>query len=201
MFITIEGIEGAGKTTLAEALAEKLRDVGHTVVVTAEPGGGPVGDSIRKILLDPANSIVSRAELLLFEAARAQHVETVIRSALESGATVICDRYIDSSIAYQGAARGIGVEMVETLNDFATGGLKPDLTILLDLPASEGLKRQTKVDRVSAESLVFHEAVRQGFLNAAAREPERFIVIDASQSFEEVVAHAEKAILSKWRTN
>lgn len=190
LFITIEGIEGAGKTTLAAALAEKLRARGDDVIVTSEPGGGPVGESIRQILLDPSNSITDRAELLLFEAARAQHVETLIRPALERGAVVICDRYTDSSLAYQGAARGIGMEAVRSLNDFATAGLKPDRTILLDLPAREGLARQAKVDRVSSEGLAFHEAVRQGFLEAAQMEPERFVVIDASKPFELVLKEA-----------
>jgi len=194
IFITIEGMDGTGKTTLAAALAERLRAGGREVVLTSEPGGGPVGESIRKILLDPANSITDRAELLLFEAARAQHVETLIRPALERGAAVICDRYTDSSTAYQGAARGLGIDAVRRLNDFATGGLKPDLTILLDLPADRGLARQSKVDRVSSESMEFHKAVRQGFLDAAQAEPERFAVIDAAMPFELVVEEAAKAL-------
>lgn len=194
ILITIEGIEGAGKTTLAAALAERLRAGGREVVLTSEPGGGPVGGSIRRILLDPANSITDRAELLLFEAARTQHVETLIRPALERGAVVICDRYIDSSTAYQGAARGLGIDAVRQLNDFATGGLKPDITILLDLAADRGLERQLKVDRVSSESMAFHEAVRQGFLEAAGMEPERFVVIDASMPFELVMEKAVEAL-------
>ena len=196
LLITIEGIEGAGKTTLAAALAERLRSRGNEVVVTSEPGGGPIGERIRRILLDPSNSITDRAELLLFEAARAQHVETLIRPALERGAVVICDRYTDSSIAYQGAARGLGTEAVRQLNDFATGGLRPDLTILLDLPAQDGLARQSRVDRVSSEGQAFHEAVRQGFLEAAKAEPDAFVVIDASKPFQLVVEEAVEAVFS-----
>ena len=196
LFITIEGIEGAGKTTLAAALAERLRARGDEVVVTSEPGRGLIGERIRQILLDPSNSITDRAELLLFEAARAQHVETLIRPALERGAVVICDRYTDSSIAYQGAARGLGTDAVRQLNDFATGGLCPDLTILLDLPAQDGLARQSRVDRVSSEGQAFHEAVRQGFLEAAKAKPDAFVVIDASKPFQLVVEEAVEAVFS-----
>jgi len=196
LLITIEGIEGAGKTTLAAALAERLRGRGDEVVVTSEPGGGPIGERIRQILLDPSSLITDRTELLLFEAARAQHVETLIRPALERGAVVICDRYTDSSIAYQGAARGLGTDAVRQLNDFATGGLRPDLTILLDLPAQDGLARQSRVDRVSSEGQAFHEAVRQGFLEAAKAEPDAFVVIDASKPFQLVVEEAVVAVFS-----
>ncbi len=194
LFVSIEGVEGAGKSTLAAALRRELASRGLDVVVTAEPGGDAVARKIRKVLLDSANVISDRAELLLFEAARAQHVETVIVPALSRGAVVICDRYADSSVAYQGWARGQDVSLVETLNDYATGGLKPDLTILLDLPARAGLARQRKVDRLSSERLAFHEAVRKGFLSLAQAEPERFVVIDAALSLDEVIRLALEAV-------
>jgi dTMP kinase len=196
-FLTIEGVEGAGKSTLALELAKALREQGHEVVVTQEPGGSAVGNRIRELLLDKSNVISDQAELLLFEAARAQHVEETILPALNHGAIVICDRYADSSIAYQGYARKIGCETVKLLNDFATTGLKPDLTILLDLPVSEGLSRQQKTDRVSSEKLEFHEAVRQGFLELARAESDRFVVIDARQSVDVIIKKALEALGSK----
>jgi len=186
-FLTIEGIEGAGKSTLALELRKRLESQRLEVILTAEPGGCNVATGIRRLLLDPDNVISDRAELLLFEAARAQHVEMTILPALIRGAVVICDRFADSSLAYQGYARGIDLDTVKMLNTYATSGLKPDLTILLDLPAEIGLARQTKVDRVSSEKLAFHEAVRNGFLEIARAESERFIVIDATKSIDEIV--------------
>lgn len=193
-FLTIEGVEGAGKSTLAHELARALSKHGREVVVTQEPGGSALGNCIRELLLDSSNVIGDRAELLLFEAARAQHVEETIQPALDRGAIVICDRYTDSSIAYQGCARGIGCEIVRLLNDYATAGLKPDLTILLDLPAKDGLARQKKLDRVSLEKLEFHEAVRQGFLQLANDEPGRFVVLDARQSIDDIIESVLKAL-------
>jgi len=190
MFITIEGIEGSGKSTLAAALAKKLASRGMDVVVTAEPGGDPVGKRIRRLVLDAATEISERAELLIFEAARAQHVDVLIRPALERGAIVVCDRFADSSIAYQGYARKMDIALIKRLNEHATGGLKPDLTILLDMPAEEGLARQVKIDRFSKERLAFHEAVRRGFLEIAEADPERFFVVDATAGAREVAARA-----------
>lgn len=197
LFVTIEGVEGAGKSTLAFALQKRLAARGVESVVTAEPGGDPVAKKIRKVLLDSANEICDRAELLLFEAARAQHVVTVILPALERGDLVICDRYADSSTAYQGWARGLDVELVKTLNDYATGWLRPDLTILLDLPADSGLARQRKMDRMSSQRLAFHEAVRNGYLALARSEPERFVVIDAGQTHNEVLRLALEAVTGR----
>lgn len=193
-FLTIEGVEGAGKSTLAHELAKALRERGREVVVTQEPGGSALGNRIRELLLDKSSVIGDRAELLLFEAARAQHVDEKILPALNRGAVVICDRYADSSLAYQGYARKIDRDKVESLNNYATAGLKPDLTILLDLPAAEGLARQKKTDRVSSEKLEFHEAVRQGFIQLAKDEPERFVVLDARQSIDDIIKKALGAL-------
>lgn len=197
-FITIEGIEGAGKSTLAEALRQRLISNNLEVVLTREPGGGEIGDLIRDLLLDLGKQMSLRAELLLFEAARAQHVDEVIAPALGRGAIVICDRFADSSIAYQGRARGIEADTITCLNDFATQGLKPNLTILLDLAADAGLARQRSVDRISSEGLAFHESVREGYLAIARAEPDRVVVVDAARPFEEVLARTWEAV-SSWR--
>ena len=194
LFVTIEGIEGSGKTTLARALEKELEAQGLDVVVTVEPGGDRVGESIRTLVLDSSNDISDRGELLLFEAARAQHTDKVIRPALQRGAVVICDRFADSSTAYQGYARGIDLDTVRMLNDYATGGLTPGLTILLDLPAPDGLERQQTTDRFSAETVAFHEAVRKGYLSLAAEEPGRFVVIDAGMDRGAVLRRAMQAI-------
>ncbi len=195
-FVTIEGIEGAGKSSLSEALFERLSLYGREIVVTREPGGTKLGDSIRRVLLE-SEKLSDRAELLLFEAARAQHIDDVILPALGRGAVVICDRYTDSSIAYQSGARGIDAELVEELNRFATNGLSPNLTILLDLPAEVGLARQTKVDRISSEGIAFHESVRRGYLNQASAEPQRFVIVDATRSFDEVTREVTGIIAAK----
>jgi len=190
IFITIEGIEGSGKTTLASLIGERIAKSGRAVMITAEPGGSAVGEMIREIVLHSEEPISDKAELLLFEAARAQHVDAVIRPALEAGSVVICDRFADSSLAYQGYARGLGLEEIASLNAFATSGLVPDITILLDLPAEAGLARQRKIDRISSQDVAFHESVRKGFLALAKAEPDRFVVIDATQNIDSVLAAA-----------
>ena len=195
-FVTIEGIEGAGKSSLSKALFERLSLHGREIVVTREPGGTKLGDSIRRVLLE-SEKLSDRAELLLFEAARAQHIDDVKLPAQRRGAVVICDRYTDSSIAYQSGARGIDAELVEELNRFATNGLSPNLTILLDLPAEVGLARQTKVDRISSEGIAFHESVRRGYLNQASAEPQRFVIVDATRSFDEVTREVTGIIAAK----
>jgi dTMP kinase len=187
-FITLEGPEGSGKSTQVRLLAEALREQGKDVVLTAEPGGDLVAQEIRKIVLHSRSDIVPEAELLLYLAARAQHVRHIILPALEQGKVVVSDRYADSSFAYQGYARGINLDTLRKLNDFATGGLTPDLTILLDVPVEFGLERQQDRNRFEAESVEFHKKVRDGFLELAKLEPERWVVIDACGSVEEVAA-------------
>ena len=196
LFITLEGIEGSGKTTLAAFLAEYITAQGYKVILTAEPGGSAVGQQIRSILLHTTEQISHKSELLLFEADRAQHVDTVIRPALAEKSVIICDRYTDSTLAYQGYARGINVEEVRQLNSYATSGLEPDITILLDLPAEAGLARQRKIDRISSEDLAFHNAVRTGFLTIAKANPDRIVIIDATQQQQTVQSQAQQAIRS-----
>ena len=192
MFISFEGIEGSGKSTAQRLLAEHLQGLGHDPLLTREPGGCLLGRSLRPILLDArTRGLSTRAELYLFLADRAQHVAEVIRPALEAGQPVLCDRYVDSTLAYQGYGRGLDPERLRRINDMATGGLMPDLTLLLDLPVHCGLERAglrnrqegtvLSEGRFDAESLEFHERVRQGYRNLAAEEPERFAIIDAAQ--------------------
>lgn len=178
LFITFEGVEGAGKTTQIAKLREALERDGYSVVVTREPGGDALAEGVRSLILH--GDIEPRAELLLFLASRAQNVERVIRPPLEQGRIVLCDRFIDSSVAYQGVARGLGRDAVARLNTFATGGLVPDLTFLLDLSPEVGLARQTERNRMEEESLAFHLKVREGFLAEAANDRARFCVLDAA---------------------
>ena len=180
-FIAFEGGEGAGKSTQEALLADSLRLVGRSVVRTREPGGTPAGEAIRHVLLSPDfDGLDARAEALLFAAARGEHVAHVVRPALERGDVVICDRYLDSSVAYQGVGRDLGVDRVRDLSLWATGGLLPDLTVLLDVDPIVGLARFAGRDRLEAESIDYHRAVRQGFLDLAAAEPERYLVVDAA---------------------
>lgn len=188
-FITFEGIEGSGKTTQIRHLAEFLEERGHVVLLTREPGGCPIADDIRQILLHPDNTaMVPRAELLLYAAARAQHVAEVIRPALAEGKTVLCDRYTDATLAYQGYARGLSKALILDLNDIACDGLTPDLTLLLDMQVEDGLRRARTRNagsdappegRFELESLAFHARVREGYL-AIARDQARVHTIDAS---------------------
>ena len=185
MFITLEGPEGSGKSSQMPALAEFLQTAGYEVVLTREPGGTVVGDQIRDVLMKMENvAIVPRTEILLFLAARAQHVEELIRPALAEGKVVLCDRYGDSTLAYQGYGHRTDLETLRLLLNFATGGLTPDLTLLLDVPVREGMARKRKNDaewnRLDAYAEAFHERVRQGYLALAADDPERWQVIDAS---------------------
>jgi dTMP kinase len=187
-FITLEGIEGSGKTTQLLRLQEHLRTLGHKVAVTREPGGCRISDAIRSLLLDPGNdAIAPHTELLLYSAARAQHVAEFIIPALEQGKIVLCDRFADATTVYQGAGRGLDMTQLEAINRFASRGLVPDMTLLLDYPVEDGLHRARARNhngnlesegRFELESLGFHQRIRQGYLDLAARE-ERFRVIDA----------------------
>jgi dTMP kinase len=194
--IAFEGVEGAGKSTQLELLRRELERRGREVVVTREPGGTPVGERVRAVLLDPAADLDPRTEALLFAAARAQLVEQVIRPALERGAVVLCDRYLDSSLAYQGGGRGLGRGPVEEVNRFATGGLLPDLVVLLDLDPAQGLRRREgDRDRIEAQDLGFHRRVRDAFRELAAGDPKRFAVVDAAGPVAEVAGRVHAAAL------
>jgi dTMP kinase len=194
--IAFEGVEGSGKSTQLELLRRLLEERGREVVVTREPGGTPAGERVRALVLDPAVELHPRAEALLFAAARAELVEAVIRPALERGAVVLCDRYLDSSLAYQGGARGLGRGPVEQINRFATGGLLPDLVVLLDLDPAAGLARRPRdPDRIEAQDLGFHRRVRDAFRDLAAAEPGRFAVVDAAAPVEEVADQIRAAVL------
>lgn len=190
MFLTVEGVEGSGKSTLLDALAARLEAEGRPVMRTREPGGSSLGTHIRPLVLSTGQKPDPRAELFLFLADRAQHVAEVVKPALAAGTLVLCDRYADSTIAYQGYGRGMDVDWLQRLNDFATGGLWPDLTLLLDISPEVGLIRATRRNattglsraegRFEAETLAFHERIRQGFLTRARRYPGRFRVFDAT---------------------
>jgi dTMP kinase len=198
VFITFEGVEGAGKTTQLERLATELRRLGRPVVVTREPGGTVLGERVRELVLDKATGdIAPRSEALLFAAARAQHVAAVIRPALDRGQDVLCDRFVHSSLAYQGVARGLGVEEVEGINRWATGGLWPDLVVLLDVDPKVGLDRAEGVDRFQAEQLAFHETVRRAFDELAGRDPDRFVRVDARAGLDEVSARVLAAVMTR----
>ena len=192
IFITLEGGEGAGKSVQAEALACRIEARGLTVVRTREPGGTPLGERLREILLDLAGTGIDLApmtETLLFVAARAELVASVIAPALGRDDVVVCDRFADSTLAYQGYGRGVELAAIDQLNDIATQGLRPDLTVLLDLPVEEGLARTGaagQADRFGREDKAFHERVREGYRALAAEEPERWLVVDASEPVDMV---------------
>lgn len=192
MFITFEGPEGSGKSTLVAALAERLRASGADVLVTREPGSGDVGRSIRQLLLE-GGDLDYRCELFLFLADRAQHVATEIRPALTEGQVVLCDRYADSTVVYQGYGRGLEIGRLKDLNTFATGGLTPQLTFLLDIDPEDGLKRIKVKDRLDDEVIEFHQRVREGFLTEA-RLDSRWKVLDASGSPAQVLTQASSLL-------
>ena len=203
MFITLEGPEGSGKTTAVEAAVKALEEKGYQIVRTREPGGTPIAEQIRNVILDKANTNMDpRTEALLYAASRRQHLVEKVWPALKEGKIVICDRYLDSSLAYQGGARGLGIENILNVNLFATENTFPDLTLLFDITPEEGLKRisanaNREVNRLDLEKLDFHHKVRNTFLELAKRYPERFVIIDASKSREEVAKATLDAILSR----
>jgi dTMP kinase len=203
VFITLEGVEGSGKTTQAALLADSLRAAGHRVIVTHEPGGTRAGQAIRAIFLDPAVSLEVAAELLLVLADRAQHVREKLKPALAAGEIVISDRYADSTVAYQGYGRGVDLNFLRELNRLATDGTMPDLTIVLDCRVPTGLARiQSRMSRAAArrpdrfegESAEFHTRVREGFLDIARAEPERVAVVDSEQPLETVSAEIRRRV-------
>jgi len=206
-FISFEGIEGSGKSTQIALLAQALRAQGHEVIVTREPGGTATGQVLRRLLLEPsATPLVSGAELLLMLADRAQHVQEVIVPALQADNVVISDRFVDSTIAYQGYGRGLDSDLLARLNSFACGGYMPSLTFVLDLPVTEGLRRAGQrrgttagADHFEAESVAFHERVRTGYLEVARTNPHRVCLIDAARSVE--VIHQEILAIVQNRLN
>ncbi|EON74622.1 dTMP kinase [Lysinibacillus sphaericus] len=193
LFITFEGPEGAGKTTVIQKITERFAEKNINVLATREPGGIEIAEKIRTIILNPAHTAMDeRTEALLYAAARSQHYFEKVRPALDAGKIVICDRFIDSSLAYQGYARGIGVNEVLSINEFAIGKELPDITILFDLAPEVGLARihahdEREVNRLDVESLAFHEKVREGYLQLVERYPERIRVINADQNIEHVI--------------
>lgn len=199
--ISFEGIEGSGKSTQVKALAGYLRSKGHNVIETVEPGGTKIGNKIRELLLDPGNDMDPMAELLLYYSSRAQHVREIIYPAILDNNIVITDRFIDSTVAYQGYARGIEMGLINTLNDIVVPDMKPFLTFLLDLDVEEGLRRNRqaqKEDRFELETVEFHNRVRKGFHQIAAEEPERIKIIDTSVSAEEVSRKIIKTLEESW---
>ena len=209
MLITLEGIEGSGKTTQIRAMARWLEAAGHSCLTTREPGGTAIGGQIRRVLLHPENDdLAPGAELLLYVADRVQHLESVIRPALAAGQVVICDRFFDATLVYQGYARGLDKRMIRQLHQLTCQGLTPDLTVLLDLEPEEGLSRawqRIHADRAHAqesrfekEQLAFHRRVREGYLELARREPNRFAVIDAAGDVQCVQASIETVLASRF---
>jgi dTMP kinase len=200
-FFSFEGGEGSGKTSVTRLLKEYLESLGHTVVLTREPGGITIAEQIRFVILDVNNTAMDdRTEALLYAAARRQHLVEKVVPALEKGTTVLCDRFVDSSMVYQGVARGLGIDEVYNINLFATGGLLPDKTFWLDISPEVGFARITanslrEVNRLDLESLAFHQKVRDGYIELSKRFPERIIRIDAEQPLEAVLSDIKKQLL------
>lgn len=203
LFITFEGCEGSGKTTHSKLIVKLLKEKGYSVVHTREPGGTRFAESVRKVLLDPKNRITSIAELLLYEASRAQHVAEIILPALKQSKIIICDRYTDATLAYQGYARGLSTKLIENLNEIATQKTHPDLTIIFDIPVEEGLLRARSVktgalknagDRLEQESVEFHRKVRQGYLRLAKKERSRIKVVTNKNDINETHRDVKRII-------
>ncbi|MFZ1667052.1 MAG: dTMP kinase [Trichococcus flocculiformis] len=194
IFITIEGPDGSGKTTALQQVVPRLQqEMNRKVVATREPGGSPIAEKIRSLILDPSHTDMdSRTEALLYAASRRQHLIEKVLPVLESGDVIFCDRFVDSSIAYQGYARGIGEEGIREINQFATEGIEPDVTLYIDVPAEVGIQRihanldEREYNRLDQEKLAFHEKVRAGYLQLAKANPERIVVVDGTMNREEV---------------
>lgn len=202
LFVTFEGPDGAGKSTQVRHASQRLSDDGWDVAVTREPGGTDLGEQVRELLLGSGDyAIVPHAEALLMTAARAQHVHEVISPALERGAIVLCDRFADSTLAYQGAGRGLPVQELEQLQSFALGPLRPDLTVLLDIPAERGLERRQRsgspLNRLDQDHLAFHERVRAWYVHAAELEPDRWVTLDATRDPGDLAEAIHRCILER----
>lgn len=206
LFITMEGPDGAGKTSVIKELLPRLQaKTTKNIISTREPGGSNIAESIRGIILDVNHQEMDvRTEAILYAAARRQHLTDIVLPTLANEDMIFCDRFVDSSIAYQGVARGIGVEEIRQLNHFATAGLRPDITLYLDVPSEVGLERiykargERQFDRLDQEGLAFHQKVRQGYLALVAEEKERFIMVDATAPIEEVVEKCYNSIVEKF---
>ncbi len=202
MFITFEGIDGSGKSTQIQLLKEMLEKRNYVVTILREPGGNILSEQIRQLLLDSKEQVDPRCELLLFTAARAQLVGSVIRPALEAGNIVICDRYIDSSVAYQGYGRGLSIESIESINDFATAGLIPDITFIFDLSVDDAAKRagfrsndnQTKPDRMERSGDAFFERTKQGYLEIAKKSDRNIFIINANDAMNDIREQVESIV-------
>jgi len=201
LFITLEGPDGSGKTTVALAIVQKLKDMGYEVVHTREPGGIDIAEQIRNVILNPANTAMdARCEALLYAASRRQHLVEKVIPAINAGKLVICERFLDSSIAYQGYGRGLGMESIISINEFAIDNHNPDLTVYLDIDEQTGLDRLSDrefKDRLDTESKAFHHKVNEGYKDVVKRFPERIKVVDASKTIDEVVENTLKIILGK----
>jgi dTMP kinase len=203
-FITFEGPEGSGKTTQLRLLAPYLRRLGRDVLVTREPGGTVIGDQVRAILLDPKHTeMLPTTEFLLFSAARAQHVGQIIRPHLDTGGVVLCDRFADSSLAYQGYGLRRDIKVLRAITGYATTGVVPDLTLYLDLPVKVGLLRKTdgagdSWNRMEQKEIEYHERVRAGYLAMAAQDPDRWRIVDATGSTEEVQQTIRRVVVARW---
>jgi dTMP kinase len=201
MFITLEGPDGSGKSSQVPILAEAIRQAGYDLVVTREPGGTEIGDQVRQIIMDLKNTgMFPHTEILLFQASRAQLVREVIRPNLKAGKVVLCDRYADATLAYQGYGHETDLLELRRVVEYATGGLKPDLTLYLDIDVEKGLRRKGKGDewnRLDAYEVEFHERARAGYLELIAQEPDRWVVIDAGQSVKQVQEDLKRVVLER----
>ncbi|AOH52776.1 dTMP kinase [Peribacillus muralis] len=201
IFITMEGPEGAGKTTITQMLGKALQEEGYQVLLTREPGGVPISEQIREVILNKKNTAMDpRTEALLYAAARRQHLVEVVKPELDRGGIVLCDRFIDSSLAYQGHARGLDIEEVYSINKFAIGDMMPDVTFFFNIDPEEGLKRiqsngEREVNRLDLEALDFHEKVCEGYQIIIDRWRERFIIVDAGRSIEEVLEETKAGLI------
>lgn len=207
IFITLEGPDGSGKTSVIQALQPQLEQaLNRKVYPTREPGGSPIAEAVRRIILDPSHiEMDDRTEALLFAACRSQHLADIVLPHLSQGNCVLCDRFVDSSVVYQGVGRQLGMQAVYEMNQFATGGLLPDLTLLLDVEAEAGLQRiqdhrdQDDINRLDKESIDFHNQVREGYLDLLEANPDRIKYVDASQELDQVVATCFELIVDKFK--